>query len=808
MEEKSMSTAFVEELKKKMVVKAVRNVKRGEHVETLESGEKPSMYRPEIKLDLQRSRLMTESYKQTDGEPMIMRRAKALTHLLDNMKVYILDHERIVGWSTEVPEGLFHPIELNYRSPQRLINSPEGQSLADDAGRKEFDEICEYWKGRCMSDRQQELFGPKLTKYYKYEGTYLWSHLSELGIPNYERLFEIGVKGYIEQINDRLTEIEEEIPADYIDQKLFLQSAKMTLDSLIKWANRYADCAEDMAKKEKDSSRKKELLRIAETCRWVPENPPRTFMEAMQFFWFVHLVRYFEYSTLGIGIRIDYLMGSLLEQDMAAGQITREEAKQAIELLYVKFNELGLIYSPLVTSVYGGVASLQAITLGGTDSEGNDITNELTYICLEASEEMKMIEPSICLRLDDDSPDKLYDSAINTIGTGIGYPSLFNDEAQIPMLEAWDVPHEEAMGYAVTGCVYMEIPGKNVHHRTVGYFVFPKCLYYALHQGVNHTTGEQYGARTPDPATFKSWTELMEAYFTQVNFFMARLGEVEDTSFKLYQEWVPRPYYSAILDGCIEQGKECKQWQYDSMIADMVITIGGVNVGDAITAVKKVVFENQDVTLPELISIMDDNWEGHEDLRQKCLNAPKYGNDDPYADEIQTLVQYGSQEAMAKVKNRFGYSFRGDGSAVSATYGLSVDTPATPDGRKDGGYFADSTLAPQPGADKKGPTAVLKSAAKVDPVKTYNHLLNQRFTPATLQGEMRDTFKGYLKGWKKMRVPHVQFNIVDNETLRKAQENPEEYKDLVVRVAGYSAYFVDLTKGLQDHLIARSIQKF
>lgn len=803
-----MSITFAENLKKKMVVKAVRNVKRGEHVETLDTGEKPSMYRPEIKLDLQRSRLMTESYKQTDGQPMIMRRAKALVHLLDNMKVYILDYERIVGWSTEVPEGLFHPIELNYRSPQRLINSPEGWSLADDASRKEFDEICEYWKGKCMSDRQQALFGPKLTKYYKYEGTYLWSHLSELGIPNYERLFQIGVKGYIQQIDDKIAAIEEEIPADYVDQKLFLQSAKMTLEAVVRWARRYAECAEELAAAEADPQRKAELLRIAETCRHVPENPPRTFMEAMQFFWFMHLVRYFEYSTLGIGIRIDYLMGPMLEVDMANNLITREEAKQAIELLYVKFNELGLIYSPLVTSVYGGVASLQAITLGGTDDEGNDITNILTYICLEASEEMKMIEPSICLRIHDKAPDKLYDAAIDTIHTGIGYPSLFNDEALIPMLEGWNVPHNEAMGYASTGCVYMEIPGKNVHHRTVGYFVFPKCLYYALHQGINHKTGEQFGAPTQDPATFKSWEDLMEAYFTQVNFFMARLGEVEDTSFKLYQEWVPRPYYSAILDGCIEQGKECKQWQYDSMVADMVITIGATNVGDSIAAVKKVVFEDGEVSLPELIKVMDNNWEGHEDLRQKCLNAPKYGNDDPYADEIQMRVQHGSQEAMAKVKNRFGYSFRGDGSAVSATYGLSIDTPATPDGRVDGGYFADSTLAPQPGADKKGPTAVLKSAVKIDPVKTYNHLLNQRFTPDMLEGEMHDTFKSYLKAWHQMRVPHIQFNIVDNETLAKAQQNPEEYKDLVVRVAGYSAYFVDLTKGLQDHLIARTVQKF
>jgi len=804
-----MATAFVEDLKSKMVVKAVRNVKRGEHVEIDPTTGKPvSMYRPEIRLDLQRSRLMTESYKQTDGEPNIMRRAKALAHLLDNMKVYILDYERIVGWSTEAPEGLFHPIELNWQSPRRAVNSQEGWSLLDDAGRKELDEICAYWKGKCMSDRQQAFFGPKLTKYYKYEGTYLWSHLSSLGLPNYEDLFKTGLKGRIQKIDERLKEVEETTPVDYKDQKLFLQSAKMVLEAVVRWARRYSDCASEMAKKEKDPARKKELNRIAEACQQVPYDSPRSFLEQLQFFWFLHIVRYFEYSTLGIGIRIDYLMGPQLAKDMTDGLITREEAKQAIELLYVKFNELGLIYSPLVTSVYGGVASLQAITLGGTDVHGNDITNELTYICLEAAREMKMIEPSIVLRVNDKAPDKLYAEAINTIKTGIGYPSLFNDEAQIPMLESWGVPHEQAMGYSSTGCVYMEIPGANVHHRTVGYFVFPKCLYWALHQGVNPKTGEQYGARTPDPATFKSYEDLMNAYFAQVKFFMERLSEVEDISLSLYQEWLPRPYYSAILDGCIEKGKEQHTWQYPSMMCDHVITIGATNVADAITAVKKVVFEDKKISLPELITVMDKNWEGHEDLRQICLHAPKYGNDDPYADGIAALVQHGSQAAMAEVKNRFGYSYRGDGSAVSSTYGLAADTPATPDGRVDGGFFADSTLAPQPGADFKGPTAVLKSCAHIDPIKTYNHLLNQRFMPSTLEGPMGDMFKSYLKTWHKMRIPHVQFNIVDQETLKRAQANPQEYKDLVVRVAGYSAYFVDLTKGLQDHLMARTIQRF
>jgi len=234
------------------------------------------------------------------------------------------------------------------------------------------------------------------------------------------------------------------------------------------------------------------------------------------------------------------------------------------------------------------------------------------------------------------------------------------------------------------------------------------------------------------------------------------------------------------------------------------MVIGSTNVADSITAIKKVVFEDKLVTLPELIEIMDRNWEGREDIRQACLNAPKYGNDDDYADLIAREVHHRSEAAMETVKDRFGYSIRGDGSAVSATYGLAADTPATPDGRMDGEPFADSTLAPQPGVDKKGPTAVLNSCAKIDTMQTYNHLLNQKFLPQYLEGNMKPVFLSYLKTWRDKKISHIQFNVVDKKTLIDAQEYPEKYRDLIVRVAGFSAYFADLSKGLQDHIIART----
>jgi formate C-acetyltransferase len=619
-------------------------------------------------------------------------------------------------------------------------------------------------------------------------------------------MFETGLEGRIKMAEDRLEEIDRTVPLDYIEQKEFLQSVIIVLKAVISFANRYAALAKEKAFSEEDPEKKQRFQEIAQTCEWVPANPPRTFLEAVQFFYFIHLVRYLEYSTLGIGLRVDYLLGSYYEKDLEEGRITEEEAIEILNLLWVKFLELGLVYSPLVTSIYGGVASLQAVTLGGMDGEGRDITNKLTYLVLEAAKQMRTIEPSIALRVHDNTPDELLSKAVDVIRTGIGYPSLFNDDTLIPLLEKWGVPTEEAKKYAVSGCVYMCLPGKNITRRVVGYFVLGKCFWWALHQGLDPKTDERWGAKTPDPATFRSWEDVLEAYLEQVKFFLNKLAQLENTCRDLYAKYLPRPFYSAIVEGCIEQGKERSKWVYPSMVHDMVVTIGSTNVADGLTVIKKIVFEDKLMSLPELIEIMDKNWEGREDIRQACLNTPKYGNDDDYADLIARDVHHRTEAAMETIKDRFGFSMRGDGSAVSATYGLGAQTPATPDGRRDGDPFADSSLAPQTGMDKKGPTAVLNSCAKIDTLQSYNHLLNQKFQPQFLEGNMKPLFMDYLKTWKEKKIPHVQFNVVDKETLIEAQRKPQEYQDLIVRVAGFSAYFLDLSKGLQDQIIARTEQ--
>ncbi|MBW1812789.1 MAG: hypothetical protein JRJ39_03675 [Deltaproteobacteria bacterium] len=793
-------------IRNKLVIKAVRDIRHAGKKENVEKG----MYRPEIKLDLQRSRLLTESYKETEGKPMVIRRAKALEKILSQMDLYIQDWEKIVGNCVSTPEGLYFGIDMNWRSVRRTVDEDEAKTLLTDEGRKELDDLIEYWKGKSMSDIQQNMFTGEVLDYWKMNkgSPAIWSHWSELGIPNYEKILNMGLKGIIEEAEARLVEIDLTVPLDYIDQKEFLQSVIIALKAVITYANRYAAMAREKAAQAKGPEDIKRYESIAKICDRVPEYPAKTFAEALQSFYFIHVVRYIEYSTLGIGVRFDKVFGSFYENDLKNGRITHDEALEMLQLLWVKFHEMGLIYSPTLSGIYGGVASLQAITLGGVDNEGKDVTNEMTYLVLETAKTMRTPEPTIALRYHDGTPRELLSKATDVIHTGIGYPSLFNDKAHLSLLKEWDVPEKDALDYAISGCVYLELPGKNIARRAYGGLILPAALFYALHEGENPLSGEQIGAKTPDPLTFKSADELMDAYIEQIRFSFNRLCTIQNICNTLYERYLPRPFYSALLDGCIEQGKESKKWAYPSPVADMCIILGPANVSDAITAIKKNVFDDKTVSMAELLKALDANWEGYENIRQLMLNAPKYGNDEDYADQIAVEVQHRTSKAMMESKNRFGYPCRGDGSGISATYAAGAKLPATPDGRKAGDSLADATLSPVFGMDKDGPTAVLKSASKISTAKSYNHLLNQKFLPSSLEGEMKDIFIDYLRTWGDLGISQIQFNVVDRETLMEAQKNPEEHSDLLVRVAGYSAYFVDLSKGLQDSIIARTEQRF
>ncbi|MDD5311615.1 MAG: pyruvate formate lyase family protein [Dehalococcoidia bacterium] len=799
-----------EELRKTLTIKGVRNVRRG--METKDDAER-GMYRPEVRIGMERGRFLTESYKMTEGEPMVIRRAKALEHILRNMTIYIQDHECIVGNYAESPHDIFMPIDMTWRSFRRAVVEEDGKSLLDDKGKAELQELCRYWDGKSVRDIQVKAFEgcPQLDKYWQYEGTYLWSHWYGLGVPDYEKLLKIGLKGILAQIEERLQEIRNTIPYDYFQQKNFLEAAAMSIKAVIAWAHRYADKARELAGSEKNPQRKKELEAIAATCDRVPENPARTFQEALQSFYFVHCVtRQIEFVSTGIGIRFDLCMGPFYKKDIEAGRITRGDALDLLKRLWIKFEGQGFAYSQTLSGIYGGVQTLSAMNIGGVDRDGNDVTNEMTYLVLDTAKEMMTLQPNITLRIHKGTPTELFNRATDVIATGVGYPSLFNDEALVPLLQRWGSPLEEARDYAMAGCVYIEIPGKNGHRRMAGYFNLAKCLWWALHRGINPKTGEQYGAPTKDPATFKSIEEVMDAFLEQVRFFVHKMIQIEEVTRSVYEEYLPLPFLSAVTKGCIERGKDLGSFKDpNDGICNYAVAAGQANVADALAAIRKFVFDNKEISMKELIAVLDKNWAGNEVLHQKILTqAPKFGNNDDYVDQICNFVHCKTEEIIEEIADKYGARYHFDGSVVSTGYSLGADTPATPDGRRDGDELSDASLSPMIGRDVKGPTAVLASCAKIDPLKGYNQLLNQRFLPQFLKGANKDVFVNYLKSWRDLRIPHIQFNVVDSETLRDAQKHPEKYTNLVVRVAGYSAYFVDLSKGLQDSIISRTEQGF
>lgn len=793
-------------LNEKISIKAVRNVRRGQETE-----EGQEIYRSGIRVCLERNRLMTESYRVTEGLPTVIRQARALEHVLENMTIYIREWEKIVGNYASSPDAVFWPIEQNWKSVHRLLNGEEGKALIDDAGRDELDGLIEYWDGRTVSDIRKKAFqgSPDLEKYWRYEGTMLWSQWSDQGVPNYEKVLQIGLNGIIREARKKIEEIERTIPNDYLQQKDFLQAVIIALEASIRWAERYAKKAEELASEEKDDERVAELEEIARICRKVPAQPASTFREALQSFILVHLIGHqIEFITLGCGLRFDMVMEPFYQKDLREDKITKDEAIELIIHTRIHLEELGQMYSPTLTQVYGGVQVLQSIVIGGIDSEGRDVTGETSYLLLDSVLAIKTLQPSVVLRIHDGTPKALIEKAIDVVKTGVGYPSFQNDKALIPLMMKWNCPLEDARNYTISGCVYLDIAGKNILRRNATYFSLPRCLWWALHRGKDPKTGEQFGAPTKDPATFESIEDVMEAYLEQVRFFMEKQIEVENVTRSIYAEYYPRPFESALTDGCIERGEDMRKWRYRGRVESFSIAVGPTNVVDSMAALKKVVFEEKAVTMSELVDVLDSNWEGHEELRQRMLASPKFGNDDDYVDSIAYDVHRRTEEVVEQFSDTYGSDFHLDGSAVSATYGLSLDTPATPDGRRDGEAFADGSLSPTPGRDVNGPTAVLKSCSKIDTLTTYNHLLNQKFTPQFLEGANREAFYNYLKTWSNLGISHIQFNVVDRQTLLDAQNNPEEYINLAVRVAGYSAYFIDLSKGLQDHIIERTEQCF
>jgi formate C-acetyltransferase len=765
------------------------------------------------KLCLERARLYTESFKDTDGEPMVIRRAKGLAHILDNMTVYMLDDELIVGNFAADPNALqFHPEEGQDFVDGALDGAMK--DMLDDDLKPEARSLLKFWRGKSMADRVGKALPDDLKRFVDWNGVCHAVFWRPLEMMDFKKLLDLGLNGMIREVEERLakldTELESMVAREWIEAKDNLSAMKIALEAGARFGKRYAQKARELAAQEENLNRKEELERIAEVCDWVPANPARTLHEALQSCFFANLIsKQILFHGQGWGARMDVLMNPYYQKDKAEGRITRRQAEELFGCLMIKLSERGHLANPNVAGGGPGNSDWIDITIGGVSPDGDDVTNEFSYIILDAAKEVQVPEPTIALRYNPKTPDDLLLKAVSVLRSGIGYPAFFNDAAAIPWLMGLGATLEEARDYGIVSCVNAEMPGKNMRpiYPHAGQFNLLKCLELVLYQGQDKDvfTGEQLGPQTPDPTTFTSIEQLIDAYLTQVSFFVDKLAKMIRIAHALAQQYMQRPFGSAFIHGCLEKGKDASA--LGENFYSSVLVMGATNVANSLAAIKKFVFDDESISMKELIEACRTNFEGKEELRQRLINeASKFGNDEDYVDQIAREVQIKSNAEFMKYKDLFGFPLMMSGSIAGGYYGLSRACGATPDGRKDHDSTSDAVVSPMAGTDHKGPTAVLKSVSKITP--TYNHLLNQKFLPQFLTGEHNEKiFVNYLRTWGDLGIYHIQFNVVSREKLVDAQRHPENYSDLIVRVAGYSAYFVDLPKGVQDDIIARTEQE-
>ena len=769
--------------------------------------------RPTLRLDIERARFITQSYKDTEGEPIAIRRAKAMANYLDSKTIDIGANDRIAGCvGAYVDDTISYP-ELYSRWVDKAIESVYRDMLTD-TERAEMHSINKYWLSRSVHGAERNMLTEEDKQYWSYmnHGVFFWVHGAHIGqMPNYEKLFRLGLNGIRKEAEAKLREIlsKGELvssrPNDFMKKKAFLEAVIINIEAAIRWARRYAELARVKASREENKTRENELEQIAEACEWVPDNPPRTFFETLQcWYLIVLLVRVLDIQTVGIGDRVDQIWYPAYKKDKEAGRITAEQAQELIQNIWLKLTELTDFNAPIMAS--GAHTTPRYITIGGQDRLGRDATNELTYIIMDSVRSLRLVEPMISVRLHRNTPDEFLYRFTSVLRTDSGYYGVFNDEFMIPFLMSRGIPVEDARNWAVEACASYSIVGKPMGHRAISGlgFVLPKCLEYALNEGrdCHFFTDKQLGAATPHPVTFTSIDDVIKAYLDQVRFFTEKLVTLSNITDGIEAEWLPQPFNSALLDGCIENATDVRDLHY--WHKTNIQPVGHTTVVNALVAIRKLIFEEKRVSMAELAMALRDNWEGKEELRQMFRDAPKFGNDDDNVDLFAREIHIRTCQVMQGFKNAYGYHVTCDGSGGSSYFHLAGLTGATPDGRKKGDMFSDGTLSPEVGTDKKGPIAVLRSAAKIDPLLTFNQVLNQRFVPASLEGDNRSKFVDYLRTFVDLAVPHIEFNVVDNYILSEAQAHPENYQDLIVRVAGFSAYFVDMNKEIQDQIIART----
>ena len=766
-------------------------------------------------ISIERALLETEFYRENEGKlPMPVLRGANFKHLCENKTLYIGKDELIVGERGPFPKAVstFPELTCHTRHDFEVLTTRAQQNYTVSSADMDIyeKEVEPYWRGRCMRDKLFERMPEAWNLLYE-AGTFTeFGEQRALGHTSLDNtIYHKGALDMKKEIAEARAKLDFINDPEATAKDEQLQGMDISCDAVIIFAERHADLAEKMAAEEKDETRKAELLKIADVCRWVPAHAPRDFWEAVQMYWFVHLATITElngWDAMSPG-HLDQHLGPFYEKGLADGTLTRDEAKELLACLFIKVNNTPAPPKVGVTAKESGTYNdFTNINLAGLKRDGTDGSNEVTYICLELFNELRLLQPQGNIQVSERTPDNVIRAAARVFRNGMGYPSVFNADMVIQEQMRVGKSLEDAREGGTSGCIETGCSGKEAY-LLHGYLNVPKLLEYVLSNGVDLLTGKQVSIKTGELSDFKTFDDLYAAFEKQMAYVVDTKIGVDNYLRYQYATNMAATYLSCVINDCIKNGKDYYNGgpRYNS---DYIQCCGIGTITDSLSAIKKHVYDEGTYTLQELVDAMKANWEGHEAMRLTLWNkTPFFGNDDDYADDI-----------MRRVYDSLFKTIDGKHSILGPTYHLNMlsttchnyfgqKLAATPNGRFSGMPESDGT-SPSHGADRHGPTAVVKSLGKMDQVKSGGTLLNQRFLPSVLAGEEGiEGVKNLIRAYFKLGGHHIQFNVVDEATLRDAQAHPDNYRGLLVRVAGYSDYFVDLDNYQQEEIIARNAQE-
>lgn len=817
---------------------------------------------PEIEAD--RAVILTESYKETEGLPMISRRAKAFRALMEKLPVTIRDNELIVGSSAKKARGcqMFPEFSCEWVEDELetvATRSADPFYLADET-KATLKEVFKYWKGKTTSDLATSYMKPETLDAIKHNiftpGNYFYNGVGHVTV-NYGEVLKIGFGGIVKKAKTELEKLDLR-DADASQKRIFLEAVIETFEAGITYAKRYSDLASSMAQKCTDPKRREELLTIAKNCARVPENGAESFYEACQSFWFVQLLIQTESNGHSISPgRFDVYMYPYFKKDLDKGIITRESAQELVDCVWVKLNDLNKCRDAASAEGFAGYSMFQNLCVGGQDKNGEDTTNDMSFMCINASMNTKLPQPSLSMRVWNKTPHELLIKAARLTRTGCGLPAYYNDEVIIPALISRGLTLEDAREYNIIGCVEPQKSGKTDGWHDAAFFNMCRPLELVFSNGVDE--GKQISIKTGEVENMQSFDEVYDAYKAQMDYNIALMADADNAIDLAHMQRCPLPFLSGMIEDCIGKGKSVQE---GGAVYNFTGPQGfGIsNVADGLYAIKKLVFDEKKITLSELKNALKNNFgkdetnnedvknitigvvkalieKGIEVSKEQIANiyknvsaeskvtgnagggryqeiyrmieeVPKFGNDIAEVDAFARDVAYTYTKPVEQYKNPRGGIFHAGLYPVSANVPLGAQTGATPDGRYAYTPVADG-VSPAAGRDINGPTASANSVAKLDHfIASNGTLFNMKFHPSALEGTSGlESFVALLRGYFDQKGMHVQFNVVSRETLRDAQLHPENYKNLIVRVAGYSALFTTLSKSLQDDIIERTEQK-